>query len=113
MLRKTSSELPCTQAYAIEHLGPPWYLGEAERGWMMPHNPERNAAYHAIDGCSFRGGRVVMRWLGVEFSAARMVWFMNTGVWPTGQMGIRNHNQSDIRFANLIAAGEPDVSDLV
>lgn len=113
MPRTISYDAPCTLEEARSAFGPPWYTGQAELGWFMPLEPERNGAGRTRDGCTFKGGRVTLHWRGMDIPAARMVWFIHTGVWPKGRMGIRNHNQADIRFANLYVIGEPDVSDLV
>lgn len=83
-------------------------------GWPQLRSPRRDGYGAILDrGSRFKGGRVEFQFMGETVSASRVVWFINTGVWPKGQMGIRNTNQADIRFANLYLVGEPDVSDLV
>lgn len=50
---------------------------------------------------------------GRKAKACRVVWLMHTGAWPKGKAYFRNKIRADVRFANLLFAGEPNVSDLV
>ena len=50
---------------------------------------------------------------GRRAKACRVVWLIHTGAWPRGKAYYRNNIRADIRFANLLFAGEPNVSDLV
>lgn len=50
----------------------------------------------------------------IRLDARAVAWLLHTGRWPA--QGVRSRSyvtHRDLRFANLTADGEPDVSDLV
>jgi hypothetical protein len=48
-----------------------------------------------------KAGEVRVRLDGVSYSAAKIVWFLETGSWPVYRLRHINRDREDIRFCNL------------
>lgn len=73
-----------------------WFKSDAEhRGWNARHAGRRAGSLKI--GKGYRAVRIV----GRRYPEHRLVWLMETGVWPANEVDHINHRRDDNRWRNL------------
>lgn len=67
--------------------------------WKSRHGAKKAAG--TIAGYITDRGYIAISLMGKVYKAHRVIWLMQTGVWPTYEIDHINRNRSDNRFENL------------